>query len=209
MKWTASLSLKHQPKSAGTKRLIEIKSSVAADIRYTLDGSNAREGALYDAPIEIGQDAITVYVFAKSGDAECRQEFSIPATRSSGDGEGGVDIVIDDTKPAKLNEKVNLDSTGKTFEVLNKHKDSADTSFAGVRVIVGDGNDSINLRFGEREVTAKTILCAIEGLREAIGNADENVIVKIQSYIKFDTGFNMKTFAEDVSIALTSNFTQE
>tara|TARA_Y100001973_G_scaffold27049_2_gene40916 strand:- start:17179 stop:20313 length:3135 start_codon:yes stop_codon:yes gene_type:complete len=209
VKWTASLSLKHQPKSAGTKRLIEIKSSVAADIRYTLDGSNAREGAPYDAPIEIGQEAITVYVFAKSGDAECRKEFSVPAVNTGGD--TSVDITIDDAKPAKLNlnEKVNLDSTGKTFEVLNKHKDSADTFFAGVRVIVGDGNDAINLRFGDREVTAKTILNSIEGLREAIGNADENVIVKIQSYIKFDTGFNMKTFAEDVSIALTSNFTQE
>lgn len=206
VKWTASLTLKHQPKNAGVKRLVELKASIAAEIRYTLDGSNAREGSIYDSPIDIGQDAVTIYAFAKAGGAECRQEFSIPANHAEN---GGVEQVVDEAIPATLRDKTTLDSTGKTFEILNKHKDSPNTLFAGVRVVVGDGNDAINLRFGDREVSAKTILHAIEGLREAIGNAEENVIVKVQSYIKFDSGFNMKAFAEDMGIALTNNFTQE
>jgi hypothetical protein len=204
--WSANVTLKHQPKAAGTSRKVELRSCPKAEIRYTLDGSNPREGVFYDGPIQVGQDAVTLYVFAKSGKVEVRQEFSVPSTKG-GDGDP---VDVDNTIKSKLTTKVTFENTGKTFEVLSKHKESKNTFFAGVRIAVGDGSDAIQIRFGDREVTAKTILESIEGMRKAIGNAEENVIVKIQSHIVFESGFGMKTFAEDMGIALThNNFTQE
>jgi hypothetical protein len=204
--WTTkNLKLKHQPESFGTKRKITLDSSLPAEIRYTLDGVNPREGTVYKDPIEIGPEKVTIYTFAKAGNAEYTCEFFVPGVS----GTGFIPITINKDLPATLNAKVTMDSTAKVFDVLNAHKEDDKTQFVGVRVIIGDGEGAINIRFNDRPVDAKAIIGSIEGVRRAIGSAEEVVIVKTNTCIHFSSGREMVKFAEKLSIALTNNFTQE
>lgn len=204
-RWVAKLEMKHQPETIGTQRFVRLACSHAADISYTLDGSNPKEGTLYKSPIEIDNHATTIYFYAKSGAAEMRGQFAIPAN-------GDTRVVVDKSKKAKLdeNKKASLDSTEKSYEFINAFKGNDETTFKGVRVIIGDGENATNIRFGQREVTVSAIEKAIEGIRSALGNADENVIIKIQSGAGFSSGLEMEKFCEIAGIELKQgDFSQE
>ena len=66
---------------------------------------------------------------------------------------------MDDTKPARINsaKRVTLDSTDKVFTVINRFRDQASTKFKGVRIEIGEGENTVGIRFGERKVTASMI----------------------------------------------------
>jgi hypothetical protein len=64
-------------------------------IRYTLDGSEPRNGIAYEGSIAIGFDDVLLRVFAEADGLEAKADFRFPAK-----GKGGVQI--DDLKPGSL-----------------------------------------------------------------------------------------------------------
>ncbi|WP_258286056.1 hypothetical protein, partial [Escherichia coli] len=74
---------------------------------------------------------------------------------------------IHDTKPARMNggKRVLLDSTEKVFAVINRYKDQANTRFKGVRIEIGEGENTVGIRFGERQITAAMIEATVNSLR--------------------------------------------
>ena len=164
---------------------------------YTLDGSNPKDGKAYDAPFEIGSDAARLLVYAKSGEATKTADFSIPHS-------GDTTVQIDDTKPARLSsaKRVPLDSTDKVFGVINRFRDQTSTYFKGVRIEIGECENTVGIRFGERQVTAAMIEKTVNSLRDVLNEADAHVAIAVKDGIDFENGFEAKEFAKLVGIEL-------
>ncbi|NPT41009.1 DUF499 domain-containing protein [Paraburkholderia sp. 1N] len=180
-RWTAELRVRHQVQAVADHRMVTLQCTPAADMRYTLDGVNPKDGVQYDKPFEVGSSAIHLMVYASAGEASRTAEFPIPAA-------GDKKVQIDDTKPARLSEgkRVSLDSTDKVFGILNTFKSQPKTTFKGVSIQIGEGEHTVSVRFQEREITAATIESAINGLRKALGDEQEAVTVQIKSGATFD-----------------------
>ncbi|WP_397471544.1 anti-phage-associated DUF499 domain-containing protein [Rheinheimera sp.] len=196
-RWLADLKIRHQVEPAADKRKVTLQCTPKAEIYYTLDGSNPKDGELYSQPFEIGSAATRLLVYAKAGEATKTADFQI---QHSGD----KTVHIDDTKPASLasTKKVPLDTTDKVFKVINRFKDQANTHFKGVRIELGEGENTVSIRFGERQITAAMIEATINNLRDVIKEADANVSIAIKDGVDFENGFEAKEFAKLVGIEL-------
>ncbi|WP_422443895.1 MULTISPECIES: hypothetical protein [unclassified Endozoicomonas] len=108
------------------------------------------------------------------------------------------DPIIDDSKPARIadNKRVSLDSTDKVFSVLNKFRDRENVRLKGGRVEIGDGENTVSVRFAEREVTSAIIANAIDSLRSLLKEEQAPVSIIISSGVSFDNGFAAREFAE-------------
>jgi Protein of unknown function (DUF499)/Fn3 associated len=189
-RWIADLVIRHQIHSAADKRRIELKCVPPADLYYTLNGSNPKEGTRYEAPFEIGAEAYRLLIFAKAGEATKNTEFSIPAS--------GEPVPIDPSKPARLidSKRINLDSTEKVFAVLNRFRDRSNTLLKGVTIQIGEGENTVTIRFLERQVTAQMIEETINTLRKVLKDEQAQISIHIVGGIQFGDGFAAKEFAE-------------
>jgi hypothetical protein len=196
-RWVADLKIRHDVAPQADKRKITLQCTPNAEMLYTLDGSNPKDGQTYDQPFEIGADATRLLVFAKAGEATKTADFSIPHS-------GDKTVQIDETKPASLNssKRVPLDTTEKVFAVINRFRDQANTQFKGVCIEIGEGENTVGVRFGERQVTAAMIETTVNSLRDVICEADALVAITVRDGIEFENGFEAKEFAKLVGIEL-------
>ncbi len=196
-KWVAELKIRHQVVPAGDKRQLVLQSTPSAKIRYTLDGTGARDGELYSGPVDLGPEGVKLLVFASAAEASASREFNIPA---SGDSK----VELDPAKPAQLNKdkRVSLDSTEQVYGVLNAFKGNAEAVFRGVKIELGEGETAVTLQFRGRDVTADMIEAAISSLREVLGEQQANVVVGIRGGAEFANGFDANAFAQAAGIRL-------
>ncbi len=195
-RWLADLKIRHQVEPAADKRRVTLAAAPHADIYYTLDGSNPKDGIRYDAPFEIGSASCRLLVFARAREANKTADFQIPAS-------GDKTVQIVDSKPARLQSKrVALDTTDRVFSVINRFRDQPGTRFKGVRVEIGEGENTVTVRFQEREVTAAIIEGVVNSLRDVLKEPDAPLNIAIADGIAFDTGFALKEFAKLAGIEL-------
>ncbi len=190
-RWLADLMIRHQLHVVADKRKIELKCVPSAEIYYTLNSSNPKEGTRYEAPFEIGAEAYRLLVFAKAGEANKNIEFSISAS-------GDKRVQIDDSKPAHWQEskRINLDNTEKVFAVLNRFKDRNNTLLKGVRIQIGEGENTVQIRFHERQITAQMIEETVNTMRKVLNDDQAQISVDIVGGIQFGDGYAAKEFAE-------------
>ncbi len=204
-RWLAELKIRHQVQPAADKRKVTLQCTPDADLFYTLDGSNPKDGIRYEMPFEIGPEALRLLVYAKAGEATRTADFQIP---NSGD----KTVQIDDTKPARLNsgKRVSLDTTDRVFGVINRFRDQGNTRFKGVRIEIGEGENTVTVRFQEREITAAMIEGTVNSLCEVLNEAQAPITITINDGIQFENGFEAKAFAELTGMALSpGDVTQE
>ncbi len=198
-RWTADLTIRHELHPVADGRKLELRCTPAAELRYSLDGTNPKEGALYSAPFAVPAAATTVLVAAKAGEVEKTTKIAIPA-------DGDDRVIIDDTKPARIPEskRIGIDNTDKVFEVINVFGDRDDIRLRGVMIVIGEGEHGVQIRFNERELTPAAIKTAIRGVREAIGDEQAGVQVTIRGGIDFGDGYALKRFTELVGVGLSA-----
>lgn len=203
-RWLADLKIRHQVDPAADKRRVTLAVTPSADIFYTLDGSNPKDGIPYDGPFEIDAASYRLLVYARAGEANKTADFQIPAS-------GDKTVHIVDSKPARLQGKrVSLDTTDRVFSVINQFRDQPDTRFKGVRVEIGEGENTVTVRFQEREVTALMIEGVVNSLREVLKEPDAALNITIADGIQFNSGFALKEFAKLAEIELRpGDITQE
>ncbi|MDQ9759706.1 chitobiase/beta-hexosaminidase C-terminal domain-containing protein, partial [Acinetobacter baumannii] len=63
-------------------RTVELFVAPRGSIKYTLDGSEARNGETYTAPIQLSDEETTVYVFAECEGLEEKRNFTFAASGS-------------------------------------------------------------------------------------------------------------------------------
>lgn len=195
--WVADLKIRHQIDPAGDKRRVTLQSTPNADMTYTLDGSNPKDGRPYEGSFEIGPEAARLLVNARSGEASKTADFQIPAS-------GDKTVQIDDTKATRLNsgKRIALDTTDRVFCVINRFREQANTRFKGVRIEIGEGENTVTVRFQEREVTATMIEGVVNSLRAILQEDDAQVSINISDGIRFENGFEAKEFAKIAGIEL-------
>jgi hypothetical protein len=195
-RWVADLKIRHQVEPAGDKRRITLQCTPKAELSFSLDGSNPKDGRHYERPFEIGPQSALLLVYARAGEANKAAEFPIP---SSGD----KTVQIVDTRAARLQSKrVTLDTTGRVYGVINRFRDQPGTLFKGVRIEIGEGERTVTVRFQERELSAAVIEGVINGLRQVLSENDAPVAITISDGIQFDTGFAAREFAGLVGMEL-------
>ncbi|MEA3276394.1 MAG: chitobiase/beta-hexosaminidase C-terminal domain-containing protein, partial [Pseudomonadota bacterium] len=198
-RWTADLTVRHELHKVADTRKVELRCTPAAEMRYTLDGTNAKEGTVYAHPFQVPAKGCTILIAAKAGEVEKSAKIQIPA-------DGDDRVVIDDKKPAQLadSKRISIDTTDKAFAVIQRFKERPDTVMRGVQIILGEGENAVQIRFNERELTATAIETAIRGMRDALGEEQAAVQVLIRGGISFGDGFALKEFAEVAGVELTS-----
>ncbi|PAU65909.1 AAA family ATPase [Pseudomonas sp. PIC25] len=196
VRWLADLKIRHQVEPAADKRFVRLEAVPRAELFYTLDGSNPKDGIRYDDPFEIGPGSYRLLVYARAGDANKTADFQIPAS-------GDKTVQIVDAKPARLQgKKVALDTTDRVFGVINRFRDQPAALFKGVRIEIGEGENTVTVRFQERQVTAAVIEGVVNSIREVLKEPEALVNIAIADGIHFDTGFALKEFAKLAGIEL-------
>ena len=196
-RWVAELKIRHQVEPLADKRKITLQCTPQGEMHYTLDGSNPKDGHFYEGPFEIGQEAARLLVYARSGEANKTADFPIPHSSDK-------TVQIDDTKPARLNssKRVALDTTDRVFGVINRFRDQAGSRFKGVRIEIGEGENTVTVRFQEREITAAMIEGTVNSLREVLQENQALVAITITDGVQFENGFEAKEFAKIAGIEL-------
>ena len=196
IRWLADLKIRHQVEPAADKRKVTLQCTPKADLCYTLDGRNPKDGTPYEDPFEVGSQAVRLLVYGSAREANKTADFQIPAGSDK-------TVQIVDTKPARLHAKrVALDTTDRVYGVINRFRDQPGTRFKGVRIEIGEAENTVTVRFQAREVTAAMIEGVVNSLRQVLNEDQAPVAITISDGIHFDTGFELKEFAKIVGIEL-------
>jgi len=192
--WSNKLVLRNELKESGGKRTVGLFVAPSGKIRYTLGGEEPREGALYDKPVEIGDDAVVMRVFADASGLEAKTEFRYPAKGKKG-------VLVDDVKPARLVSRTGrkLDSRAKTFEGLKQAAEKSVT-FENVTVNVGNGAQVATFFVGEILVNAAFIEAILKTTLEKF--APDTPVTMTFRKAHFNSGHDLNDFAQKLGFEL-------
>jgi hypothetical protein len=201
-RWVAKLKIRYQVHDRPDHREVELAVTPNAVLRYTTDATNPREGRIYDGPVPISDSQILLQVYASAGEASATETFTI-AER------GNDRIIIEDDKPARLRVKSCLDTTNAVYDVFARFKEHQGIVFQGAVLTVGKDEQAVQVRFNNRAVTPAILEKVIEALRDNLGEPDALVQLTIRDGAAFNTGFDLKAFAELAGIELTPNTVEQ
>jgi hypothetical protein len=192
--WTNQLVLRNHLSEIDGQRTVELFVVPRGEIRYTLDGSEPRDGMVYDDPIVISDDEILLRAFAEADKIETKADFRFQPKGRTG-------VQIDDVKPGSLVSRTGrkLDSRSKTFEGLKQATEKSVT-LEGIVLTVGQGNRMISVNVGEIQVDATFI----EGLLMKVLEKFPPETPVTMSFRKahFLSGYDLKDFASKLDIEL-------
>lgn len=194
--WSNKLVLRNQLSEKSGKRSVELLVAPKGSIRYTVDGSEPRNGTAYEGPVTIGDGEIFLKVFAEAQGLEAKADFRFPAKGKKG-------VQIDDVQPARLVSRTGrkLDSRSKTFEGLKQAAERT-AKFEGIVLTVGQGSHVIAINVGEIEVDAGFIEALLVKVLEKF--TTETPISMTFRKAHFASGHDLKEFAARLGIDLQS-----
>ncbi|ODS98135.1 MAG: hypothetical protein ABS56_05865 [Lautropia sp. SCN 69-89] len=192
--WSNQLVLRNRLSEQAGKRIVELFVAPRGDIRYTLDGSEPREGTPYAGPVDIGDGDVLLRAFGSADGLEAKADFRFPARGKKG-------VQIDEVKPARLVSRTGrkLDSRGTTFEGLKQAADKT-VEFENVALTVGQGNKIANIMVGEVRVDAAFITALLTKILEKF--APDTPVTMTFRKAHFASGHDLKDFAGKLGIAL-------
>jgi hypothetical protein len=192
--WTNKLTLRSKLDEA--KRTVELLVAPRGTFRYTLDGSEPREGTIYTAPISLGKDAVTIQVFADCEGVEAKRSFSFPAA-------GSTEVLILREEPAQLYSTTpkKLDTSAKAYDGLRIAKERG-IKFESVVVMIGTAPKVIHLSLGELEVDSEFIEKTLAHLQPLL-EPDAPLGLQFKKVI-CPSGHDLEQFAKSLGIKLVS-----
>lgn len=178
-------------------RTVELFVSPKGALKYTLDGSEARNGLDYTGPFEISDTEAAVYVFAECDGVETKATFRFPPV-------GSDEVIIDKTKPASLASTTpkKLNNSAKTYDGLKMAKEK-NITFEQVMLMIGSGPKSINLSLGEIKINADFIEKTLAHLQSLV--PPESPIVMSFKKVHTETGYDLEQFAKNLGIELNND----
>ncbi len=175
-------------------RTVELFVSPRGTIKYSMDGSEARNGADYIAPIKLGDEETTVYVFAECEGLEAKRNFKFPASDTK-------EVPLIQDIPAILFSPLpkKLDNATKTYEGIRIAKER-NIEFEQVSLMVGSAPRAIHLSLGEMRITADFIETELAHLQSLL---DPGVpVVMTFKKVYTPTGYDLDQFAKQLGIAI-------
>lgn len=173
-------------------RKLELLVVPAGSLRYTLDGSEPRDGTLYEGSFAIGDGDVLVRAFASADGLEAKAEFSFPARGKKGP-------QIDELKPACLANArggKKLDSRTKAFSALGTAREKG-ISFEGVTLVVGEGGQA-----AQAMILFEAPADYIEAVLTALLARFEPAAPVTMTFkrARFASGFDLLRFAESLGL---------
>jgi len=192
--WENSLTLRcnlHE-----SSRTVALFVAPRGTIRYTLDGSEARNGTEYTTPIQIGDQATTIYLFAECGGLETKRNFQFPAC-------GSKDIVIIREKPAQFQSTSpkRLDNSARTYEGIKIAKEK-NITFEQVTLIIGSAPKVIHLTIGEVKIDGDFLEKELSHLQALVSPEAPVIMTFKKAYTS--TGFDLEQFAKALDIEINA-----
>ena len=177
-------------------RSLELFVAPKGTIKYTLDGSEARNGIEYNGPIQLTKDECTVYVFAECEGLEEKRNFTFSAS-------GSKEVPIIKDKPATLVSQTpkRLDSSTKTYDGLKAAKEK-NIRFEQVNLTVGSAPKYIHLSLGELEINADFIEATLVHLQSVL-SPDATVVMTFKK-AHTQTGHDLEQFAKQLGIEIAN-----
>ncbi|PDV96873.1 anti-phage-associated DUF499 domain-containing protein [Candidatus Chloroploca asiatica] len=199
--WSNKLVLRSELSAQGGHRRVALFVAPRGTIRYTLDGSEPRDGTAYAEPIAIGDGEVILRAFAEADGLETKHDFRFPARGISGP-------QIDALKPGQIVSRTGrkLDSRAKTFEGLKQAGEKSAT-FEGVVLTVGQGNQMIAVQVGEIAVSAAFIEALLLKVLEMF-TPDTPITLTFRK-AHFASGHDLKDFAEKLGLVLQAEDVQQ
>jgi len=176
-------------------RMVELFVAPKGSIKYTLDGSEPRNGIDYTSPIQLGDEETIVYVFAECDGLEGKRQFTFPAS-------GAKDIHIIQETPAIWicsSQPKRLDSSTKTYEGLKMAKEK-NIEFEQVMLMVGSAPKAIHLSLGEMKISAEFIETELEHLQTLVSSDAPVIMTFKKAYTP--TGYDLEQFAKQLGIKI-------
>jgi len=175
-------------------RKVELMVVPKGSMRFTLDGSEPRNGMLYEKPIQLPDTAQKVYVLAECDGLEAKRTFDFPPS-----GRTKVDILND--KPAKIVAQApkRLDSSAATYDGLKLAKERGIT-FENITLRMGSSPQVINLSLGEMSLTAEILESVLNFLRPLV-SLDAQVVFSFKT-AKFASGYDLEQFSKTLGLDL-------
>lgn len=175
-------------------RTVELFVAPKGSIKYTLDGSEARNGTDYIGPIQLGDEETTVYVFAECNGLEEKRKFTF---YKSGSQKvhiiQGVPAILHSSSPKRL------DSSSKTYKGLKLAKEK-NIEFEQVMLMVGSAPKSINLSLGEIKISAEFIEKALAHLQTLLSPDVPVIMTFKKAYMP--TGYDLEQFTKHLGIEI-------
>lgn len=175
-------------------RTVELFVAPRGTIKYTLDGSEARNGLEYTGPIQLTKEETTVYVFAECDGFEDKRKFSFAKS-------GSKEVPIVKEAPATLISQLpkRLENATKAYEGLKLAKEKG-IEFEQVTLTIGSAPKMIILSFGEIKMSAEFIEGELARLKELV-SADAPVILAFKKAYTA-TGYDLEQFTNQLGIEI-------
>lgn len=199
--WTNRLSIRANFNAA--TRQVELLVAPTASMKFTLDGSEPRNGGDYTGPIQLDGNGAKVLVFAEGGGLEAKEKFEYPAVGASrGTGGGKAPMVIDRSKPARLNRMINLGSRQDAYQVIALLKERQ-ASVEKVSATVGNSPAVVQFFLGDTPADGAYLENVLNQISACLP-ADSSINLKIHRF-QFQTGQDLLDLAEKVGFEPQDN----
>ncbi len=177
-------------------RTVELFVAPKGTIRYTMDGSEARNGTDYSGPIILTNEETKVYVFTECDGIEEKRTFTFAKS-----GSDAVPIIAD--KPATLSSPSpkRLDNSAKTYEGLKIAKEKS-IEFEQVTLMVGSAPKVVHLSLGEMRISAEFIETELSHLQTIL--SPEAPVVMNFKKAHTATGYDLEQFARSLGIEINN-----
>ncbi|MDQ0722525.1 hypothetical protein QF049_003786 [Paenibacillus sp. W4I10] len=175
-------------------RTLELFVAPKGSIKYTLDGSEPRNGINYTGSIQLGDNDTTVCVFAECEGLEEKRNFTFAKS-------GSKEVPIIKDVPAILYSQSpkRLDSSSKTHEGLKIAKEK-NIEFEQVILMVGSAPKAIHLSLGEIRMSAEFIERELTHLQTLL-NPDVPVVMTFKKAYT-PTGYDLEQFAKSLGFEI-------
>ena len=192
--WTNTLVLRTKLTENEDNRTVELFVAPKGTVKYTIDGSEPREGIPYLGAIKIENNDILLRAFAEAEGLETKNDFRFPSKGKKG-------LQIDPVKPAHLVSRSGrkLDSRAKTFEGLEQAGKTSAT-FESISLTIGQGNQSIGISIGEIAVDSTFIQALLTKVLEKF--SQETPVTMMFRKVHFASGHDLKDFAAKLNLEL-------
>jgi hypothetical protein len=192
--WTNKLVIRN--KLDETSRRVELFVVPRGNIKYTLDGSEPRNGLAYKEPIQLEDKQTKILVFAECEGLEARREFTFKAS-------GSKEITIKKEKPATLkctSSPKKLDSTTKTYEALKIAQEKS-IEFEQVTLNIGSSPRNIYLSLGEMRIKAEFLEEELQHLQSLLLEPNAPIVMSFKKAYT-QTGFDLEEFTKKLGIEI-------
>ena len=175
-------------------RMLELFVAPRGIIKYTLDGSEARNGQNYTGPVKLDNGKVSVYVFAECDGIEDKRTFTF-------DAKGVSEVNVVREKPAEIHagRPKKVDATAKIFEAL-KFADERGMEFESADISAGSDPKVIRLSFGAMRIKPAFISEELEKMRQFVEPDSPTIFTFKTLYCK--AGHDLEEFAKVINMEI-------